>query len=371
MFGPGTVAFEAAAISAAIISIPLALILWNRVRGNAFLRGLQRVLLMVLAQLLAIAAIFGVVNQVNQFYVTWSELVGSVEPGTPTIVPGTGSTSVATPEVDPATPDDPGAATTAPTAFTDDGSGLLTAQVTGTKSGVDGQIIVWTPPGYSATGDALPVLLTLDGFPGNPSDTFNGLQLVSTITSMISAGTMEPTIVVSATTNVNGDDWGCANAPTGGPQVATWLTQDVPDIVAASFNAKAPSTFRWQVMGLSAGAACSVRLTLTEPTIFSAAASLAGFNIPDSPILSGSDQETKDNDLRTLAAKGTSEPVALLLAASKQDGDSASDAEKLQAAVGPNVTADLEILKTGGHNWDTWLAMTPAALTWLAQHTEG
>lgn len=370
MLGPGTVAFEAAAITAAIISIPLALVLWNHLRGNAFWRGLQRVLLMVLAQLLAIAAIFGVVNQVNQFYVTWAELIGSVEPGTPTIVPAGDPSDGATVAPGPAATAAGGSGAAA-TTFTADSSGLLTAQVTGAKSGVTGQLIVWTPPGYSATGAKLPVLLTLDGFPGNPGDTFSGLHLVSTITSMIKAGTMEPMIVVSATTNVNGDDWGCANAPTGGPQVATWLTQDVPDIVAASFNAKAPHVHRWQVMGLSAGAACSVRLTLTSPTVFSAAASLAGFNIPDSPILAGSDQAKKENDLRTLAAKGTAEPVALLLAASKQDSDSASDAQKLQAAVGPNVTADLEIMETGGHNWDTWLAMTPAALTWLAQHTEG
>ena len=379
MFGPASRSFLAVSVAAFVACLPLTLVVWNRVRGPVALRVLQHLGLLLLCQLTAVSALFAAVNQANDFYVTWGELAGAAEPGDVSIVPdGSAPRPSATAPSTPAptsTPSTPAAPATssgaAATTFTPDGTGLLVAQVHGPKSGVDGQILVWTPPGYSPTGDALPVLLTLDGSPGDPVDTYNGLQLIPKESELLASGAVPPTLVVSATTNVDGKDWGCSNAPGDGPQVATWLTQDVPDIISASFHVQPVTSRRWQVMGYSSGATCSVRLALTTPDLFSAAVSLAGSNVPDARVLSGSAQAKRDNDLRTLAAAGTSRPVALLLAASKQDASTSSDALSLQRAVGPNVTADLEMITRGGHNWDTWQAMTSPALTWLAQHTGG
>lgn len=379
MFGPASRSFQAVAITAFVVCLPLALVVWNRVRGPVPLRVLQRLGLLLACQLTAVSALFATVNQANDFYVTWGELAGAAAPGDVQIVPdgsgprpGTTAPTTVTSAGAPSAPAAPATPSGAPaTTFTPDGTGLLVAQVHGPRSGVDGQIMVWTPPGYSPTGAALPVLLTLDGSPGNPVDTYNGLQLVAKETALLAAGTVPPTLLVSATTNVDGTDWGCSNAPGGDPQVATWLTQDVPDIISASFHVQPVASRRWQVMGYSSGATCSVRLALTTPALFSAAVSLAGSNVPDAHVLSGTAQATKDNDLRTLAAAGTPRPVALLLAASKQDSSTSSDALSLQRAVGRNVTADLELVTRGGHNWDTWQAMTSPALTWLAQHTGG
>ncbi|MBU4214387.1 MAG: hypothetical protein KJ792_07005 [Actinobacteria bacterium] len=374
MPGPASRLFELVAILVAVASIPLALLVWNRVRGPVALRAVQRVLVLLVCQVAAVAAVFAGVNQANRFYVTWDELFGTADLGAATIVPGAAAAAPQPAQAPntaaPATPTT-AAPTVAAVPFTGDGSGLVSAQVTGARSGVNGQILVWTPPGYTATGDPLPVLLALDGSPGDPIDTFNGLQLVAKASELIATGAMKPTLIVSATTNVGGKDWGCSDAPADGPKVATWLTQDVPAVISASFHVLAVSAQRWQVMGYSSGASCAVRLAVTTPALFSAAASLAGANVPDARVLSGSAQARKDNDLRTLVAAGTDRPVALLLAASKQDAATTSDAVQLQKAVGPQVSADLELLTRGGHNWDTWQAMTSPALSWLAQHTNG
>jgi S-formylglutathione hydrolase FrmB len=172
-------------------------------------------------------------------------------------------------------------------------------------------------------------------------------------------------IVVSATTNIDGKDWGCSDAP-GGPSVATWLSDDVQSTVRAHFNVDAHS--RWNLLGLSAGAACAVRLALTHFDQFAAAASIAGYNAPDAPVLTGDRATISANNLRTLAAAGTPRPVSLLLAASRQDPGTLGDAKALQRSVGTGVQADIEEVAHGGHNWDVWAAMTPPALIWLGQH---
>lgn len=337
-------------------------------RGRAWVKLTQRAALVVLSQVLAVAAVFAVVNQQNSFYLTWTELVGAANPGVVTIQTGAESPAATA----PASPSSAASPTTTTTsavgganAFTADGTGLLVADVTGSHSGVHGQILVWTPPGYTGSGAALPVVLALAGYPGNPVDTFNGLRLRTILPDLIASGKLPPMIVVSATTDIDGKDWGCSDAP-GGPSVATWLSVDVQSTVRAHFNVDAHS--RWNLLGLSAGATCAVRLALTHFDQFEAAASIAGYNTPDAPVLTGDPAATRANNLMTLAAAGTPRPVSLLLAASKQDPGTLGDALALQRSVGPGVQADVETVARGGHNWEVWAAMTPPALTWLGQH---
>lgn len=367
MFSPASREFEVAALTAGILSVVVALALWDRARGRAWLKVVQRVGLVALCQLLAVAGALAVVNQQNSFYLTWSELAGAADLGAVTIQDGPPASSgvVSTAKSTPSA--SAGAVPPSASPFAPAAAGMVQATVTGPRSGVTGQVLVWTPPGYSPSGPPLPVLLSLNGYPGNPIDAINGLGMPTAIPQLIASGALPSMIVVAASTNIGGKDWGCADAP-GGPRVDTWLTRDVRELVQANFQVLGQS--RWSVLGLSSGGTCAVRLTLLHPDAFGAAVGIAGSNAPDSPALTVDRATARANNLLTLVAAGAPRDVSLLLAVSRTDPGTLRDAQALQKAVGPHVTADIAAIEHGGHNWAVWAAMTPRALTWLGQHLD-
>jgi enterochelin esterase-like enzyme len=361
----------------AVISVPA---LWNRVRGHAVLRLLQRVGLVLICQVTAVGLVFASVNHANTFFVTWAELRGAAGTRVVTIQGDDTARPQASEGAAPAQPTLPAPTGHAdpkstrsparlPAGYTLTNGGAARTQVVGPASGVSGELDVWTPPGYDAHhAGGYPVILALDGYPGQPIDSLNGLDLFTAVPAAIEAGHLTASIVVSATTNVDGKNWGCADTP-GGPHVGTWLTRDVPALLSRDFAVRPGA--RWAVLGMSEGGWCAVRLALTDPTQFAAAISLSGGNAPDAPPLLHTAADRHANDLRTLAANGTAPPVDLLLAATRQDPGTASDARALQQKAGPGVHVDLELLDHGGHNWDVWKQMTPAALTWLGARWPG
>ena len=361
----------------AVMSVPA---LWNRVRGHAALRLVQRVGLVLICQVLAVAAVFASVNHTNTFFVTWAEVWGAASTDVVTIQgedtarpQPSGNAAPAQPKLLAPTSDAGPKSTQSPAGlpagYTPTNGGAASAQVVGPASGVSGELDVWTPPGYDAHhAGGYPVILALDGYPGNPIDPLNGLDLSTAVPAAIAAGQLTASIVVSATTNVDGKNWGCADAP-GGPKVGTWLTRDVPALLSRDFAVQ-PGV-RWAVLGLSEGAGCAVRLALTDPTQFAAAISLSGSNAPDAPALRRTAADRHANDLRTLARNGATPPVDLLLGATREEVGTAYDARALQQAAGPGVHVDLELLDHGGHNWSVWKQMTPPALAWLGARWPG
>lgn len=375
MPGPSSSVFVVIMAVVTVLAVISALVLWNKVRGHSVLRVSQRVALVVLCQLTAVGLALAAVNHANVFFVTWAELGGAAGTGTVTIQgdghsrPHAGDGAAPGRSTPPMPPVGAGAGSTQPppagppAGYVPTAGGAMQAQFVGPVSGVSGDLVVWTPPGYDAHhAGGYPVILALDGYPGQPIDSINGLDLPTAIPAAIAAGQLAPSIVVSATTNVDGKNWGCADAP-GGPQVGTWLTRDVPALLSRDFAVQ--SGARWAVLGLSEGGWCAARLALTDPTQFAAAISLSGGNAPDAPHLRHTAADRHANDLRTLAGNGATPPVDLLLAASHQDPGMEPDARALQQAAGPGVHVDLELLDHGGHNWEVWKQMTPPALTWL------
>ncbi|MEO6822305.1 MAG: hypothetical protein ABI468_07595, partial [Candidatus Nanopelagicales bacterium] len=59
-----------------IIAPLVTLVVWSRVRGPVVLRWLQRLLLVLMAQLLAVLAAFVILNNQYAFYVSWHDLLG-------------------------------------------------------------------------------------------------------------------------------------------------------------------------------------------------------------------------------------------------------------------------------------------------------
>lgn len=361
MWGPQSIAVLVVAIALAVATIAATLWGWARVRGPAVLRGLQRIGLVLLCQVMAVAVVGVAINRLDGFFATWTDVAGILQDvgGTvPTDIPSSSSGHRAV----TARPPDADAAR-GPFRWS---GGVWRLHTRGADSGVTGDILVWTPPGYDRhRPGGYRVLLALSGYPGTPVTTINGLDLPSGVASRMAAGRLPPTLVVTATTNIGGRNWDCADIP-GGPQVATWLTRDVVGLVRTSFDV-APG--RWTAIGPSTGAYCSVRLALTAPAQIRAAIAIAGENAADSPAF-GRDRAHAE-DLCTLAASGAHPAVSLFLAASRQDGSTAEDARALAAAAGPGVAATVHLADDGGHSWRVWAGLAGQGLDWLGAQQAG
>ena len=370
----------AVVISAAVLLVgatAATVLLWNRLHGARVLRVAQRVGLLLLCQVLAVVTAAAMTNHVNQFFTSWTDLAGGLAPADaadtaplqdprhdPRQDPLPGHRASSKPGETPAHAE-PGL----PEGFVRSDGGFAKGHVTGTASGVDGEVVVALPPGWDPhRHERYRVILGLAGYPGNPIDAIIGLHLASEVASRTEAGSLPPTIVVAATTNVGGKNWDCADVA-GGPQVATWLSRDVRELMVREFGAD--PTARWTVVGLSSGGYCAARLLLTEPGRFGTAISMSGNNVPDAPALSASAADRKAGDLRTLAAGGATPPVNLLLTATAQDGATVKDADALKAAAPAGVSVDIQVLPKGGHNWSVWGQMATPAFDWLVTHQPG
>ncbi|MBN9376317.1 MAG: hypothetical protein J0I40_13195 [Cellulomonas sp.] len=363
MWGPQSSAVLVLGIVLAVAAVGGTLVAWSRVRGPAALRVLQRVGLVLLCQLTAVGVVGVTINRLDGFFATWTDVAGILRD-----VGGAVPTVTASPQVHTA-----GAVSTHPATAADAtrgpftwSGGLWRAHAHGAASGITGDVLVWTPPGYDPhRAGGYRVLLALSGYPGTPVTTINGLDLPAAVTSRVADGRLPATIVVTASTNLDGRNWDCADVP-GGPRVTTWLTHDVAQLVGQSFDV-APG--RWTTIGVSTGAYCAVRLAVTEPADVGAAIALSGDDAADSPALAG--RLAHANDLRTLVAEGATPPVSLFVGASRQDGTTAADAEALRAAAGHGITTTVHVRDVGGHIWPVWAAMAAGGLDWLGTHEPG
>lgn len=381
VWGPQSTAVLVVAIVLTAATVAATLGAWSRVRGPAVLRVLQRLGLVLLCQATAVAVVGVAINRQDGFFATWTDVAGILQDVGGTVPTADNANSAANSANSSATLANSSAGSATSSAaraavtvhpahdaeargpFTWSG-GVWRVRTHGAASAVTGDILVWTPPDYDPR---LPggyrVLLALGGYPGTPVTAINGLDLPSGVASRTADGRLPPTLVVTATTNLEGRNWDCADVP-GGPQVATWLMRDVEGLVRANFDV-APG--RWTAIGLSTGAYCAVRLAVTDPAHVGSAIAIACDDAADSPALDQA-RDAPANDLRTLVAAGASPPVSLFVAASRQDGTTAADAQALAATVGPGVTATVQLRDVGGHTWRVWAALAAPALDWLGSH---
>ncbi|MCW2904654.1 MAG: esterase [Streptosporangiaceae bacterium] len=118
-------------------------------------------------------------------------------------------------------------------------------------------------------------------------------------------------------------------------------------------------------MGYSTGGFCAAKLALQYPRLYGAAVSLSGYFAPTSPLLTRSPQlGQQDSPLVLIRHK---HPVALLLAASRQDPGTVNQIQAMAAAAQPPTRLFTYIVPKGGHNTQVWSAMLPTAYQWLTR----
>ncbi|MFJ2577992.1 alpha/beta hydrolase [Kitasatospora aureofaciens] len=353
------------------LSIALLMYFWNRVSGPQPLRFGSRLLMVLFAQVTAVTLVFVVVNNDNQLYGSWDDLLGTgshvrAVPVPPAEGDGPGGGGPEQPKViqqfgpvdDKAVPKD-----------------VRTTDLKGQVSGVDGEVLVWTPPQYDDPAykdKRFPVVELLAGFPGSSSAWFGSMNVSKQLAPLMKSGQIAPFILVSPRVVLleGHTDTGCADVA-GKVNAESWLARDVPRMVLDNFRAE-PGPERWAVAGYSAGAHCAARLAIGHPNRFHAAVSMSGYNDPigESDSLTARDAHLREvsNPLYMLAHAQTPPNVSLYVTGKK--GDGFEDALALQkAAKAPTSVTPVEV--NGPHLTSTWEPMVPSVFTWLTQAVGG
>jgi enterochelin esterase-like enzyme len=337
-----------------VIVLPVVMLLvWHRVPGPWPVRVAARLSMVVLSQATAVLAVLVWLNNTYSLYQSWGELFGT----------GTGTATVTAP-VHLAM-----ARTGGKLTFTHYKGGILTTTATGPSSHITGDLYVWLPPQYTQPAyrhTDFPVVELLPGYPGSPRAWFDAMGAQTELAAMITAHQVRPMILVAPKMNVLGfRDPGCADIPNG-VQTSTWLGKDIPALVKQNFRA-AHDAGHWATMGYSAGAYCAVNLTVQHPGTFHAAVSLSGYNAPSAGLVMSDPALARANNLYLQLRNAKHQPdIALLMAGSKQDGNTVYAAKSLLSTLHHPGASRLLTVPSGGHNTRVWRAMLPTSLTWIS-----
>lgn len=338
-----------------------------RAPWSVVLRGLTA-LLLVASTLLGAGALL---NNEYAFYTNWSDLLGQEGPST-TMHNGTSAAAAAAhPQSGPLS------TVRAPAslpALPNPGSRLQTFTVTGASSGVRTTVLVWLPRGYNpASQHRYPVIMALHGYPGRPSSNVKYVQLNATLDKLTAEHKIAPSILVMPQINTPETyDTECLNIP-GGPQVETWLSQDVPDWVVTHFRASTQRS-SWATFGYSFGGYCSAFLGIRHPGTFGASIVLQGYFAPtfapNPDPIPGGQAALRQYDLTAIAHR-TPPAMALWVLTSKGDPISYPSSMRLLKQARPPMSVTADVLPTGGHRAAVFVPRIPRALTWLGTELPG
>ncbi|MFJ9517332.1 alpha/beta hydrolase [Kitasatospora sp. NPDC101801] len=348
------------------VSIAAALLLWGRVRGPQPARVLARLVMILACQVTAVVMVFVMVNNANLIYGSWSDLLG------------TGNHVRAVPNVaDDAAGDGRSGKSPEPKVIqsfsaVDDPkvpADVKRTDLKGRASGVDGEVLVWTPPQYDKPefkDKKFPVVELLPGYPGSSSTWYGTLRVSEQLKPLMESGQVAPFILVSPRTLLlgKGQDTGCADIP-GKVNADTWLSRDVPQMVLDNFRAD-PSPDRWAVAGYSAGGHCATKLGAEHPNRYRASISLSGYNDPsqESESLTAKDPELREKSNPVNIVRNSAHPpkVAFYLSGNKGDGYEAALSIKAVAKAPTTVTV---VESVGAHSSEVWKPMVPDVFKWL------
>jgi enterochelin esterase-like enzyme len=159
---------------------------------------------------------------------------------------------------------------------------LFETVISGKLSGISRIAYVYLPPQYFQPRYAsyrFPAIELLHGSPGSPEQWVDPMNVLPTLDDMVATGKADPVVLVLPDTDGGKQNsLQCLNA-VGGVRDATYVAEDVPDFVAASYRVQPPGK-AWGVAGLSEGGFCAANLALQYPNRFGDAGSMSGYFAP-------------------------------------------------------------------------------------------
>ena len=385
------------AVCAAVLVPAATYLLWNRVRGPRPVRAASRLGLIGLGQVATLLVVGLLINNQYSLYASWSDLFGQNGGGAvaehqasrtatdlnqsgatadPRSALGFGGSGLAAHGPAAVTPVTPAVPVGPKTTFVPGSDGTQVAAFRGPQSGIGGNggdVYVWLPPQYHDPAYAntrFPVVMLFPGYPGTPAAWFGILGGGQVLGQMLAQQKATPFVLVAVDVNQNGRNLNCSNIP-GGPQMATYIAEDVRSMIMANFRVSDHRT-GWGLMGFSDGGLCASKLLLQYPQYFRSAAQMAGDSTPDGRqvVRAGPDFVAQNSTLWLLNHQhpGPNLPVSLLATVSDQDPDSLPVAFQLQAAA-PDIVSVSEHAH-GAHNPAVWRSWLPEMYTWLSQHLD-
>lgn len=301
--------------------------------------------LVIGTQLVVVFAVLVAVNSSFEFFGSWGDLLGTDN----SRVRVTGGPATAGPPAAAAVPSlRPVHGTAVPAVPKKDGR-VGAVVVHGARTGLTARSYVYTPPQYARSGRPLPVVLVLTA---DPSGALTRLRLPAVVAGQVAAGAVPPAVYVLTPLPAP-----CVDVP-GGRQGETFLAEDVPMAVAASFNVAAAG---WAVVGDSTGGYCAAKLALAHSDRFTAAVSAAtAYTAPPGDLYGRSAAIRDENDLLWRLRNRPPPPAAVLLVA----GRAGAQARLLAELARPPASA--QVLDGPGGALPTWRDL-PAVLRWLGR----
>ncbi|MFF7951461.1 alpha/beta hydrolase [Streptomyces griseorubiginosus] len=360
-------AFLYTLIVLSVVAVALPLALWSRIKGPRALRAAARLLMVLFAQGTAVALVFVLVNNQNNLYDNWADLIGTgnhVQQAANLGADGTGGISLKRlPKVKQRFTNASGPGM----------KGVRVTQLKGRVSGVNAEVYAWLPPQYTEPAyrhHKFPVVELLSGYPGSAKAWFGSLHAVNQLAPLMRTGRVAPFILIAPRMNLlAGVDTGCANI-TGTVNADTWLSVDVPKMVTDNFRAQ-PGPTGWAVAGYSAGGHCATKLAVAHPDRYMAAISMSGYNDPigERNSLASETPALRRANNPYVLLRNARTPPAIALYESGQPGDGYEAAMGLeQVAKAPTTVHVVYIPKSaGGHNMALWRPQVVPSFVWLTE----
>ncbi|MDQ6641342.1 MAG: esterase family protein [Actinomycetota bacterium] len=363
---------------ALMVLAPVAtLLLWNRIAGPAVVRTVSRLGLLVACQVLAVSTLAASVNDYAYFYGSWSEVfssAGLMVGGAPQF-----STHTALMPANTLSPygrlsAQPDRHFSSPAQYRSRGQ-LAKVQINGSISQLSTPAYVYLPPQYFQARYAhtsFPASLVITGYPSTHKMLVKRLQMHNVLLHQLQHHRAGPMVLVMMRPDVTFPrDTECTDVP-GGPQVQTFMAQDIPTVIGHRYRVNARG---WGAIGVSTGGYCATKIAMTYPSTFHAAVSISGyyFSLLDrstGDLWGGSRVVRNLNSPTWRLAHLPAPPISLLITSSRgQLGlEGLSDMQRFVAHARPPLSITTLVERSGGHNFNTWKSELPMTLSWLYAH---
>ena len=255
---------------------------WRKLARPGPIGLVMRIAMVFVLDVVVLGLILAIANQSGGFYASWSELFGTEHVAGHIIAVGRDPVAVrtlhghdgqlaVTSRVAIAVPGHPRTP----------GGRLLTVTMTGPVSGITASGYVYAPPAgrRMTTRPDLPAIVVISDRLGATGAAFSARRIARTAAAEIASGRLRPVVIVMLPARIApGAGRTCLDVP-GGPQAATFFTQDLPNLVRSGFPVSGNSAL-WAVAGDSTGAYCALQLAATNSAVYSVAAAPAGHYTP-------------------------------------------------------------------------------------------
>lgn len=355
-----------------VLALAVAVVLLPRQRKPGPAKYVVQFLAIALVTVLTLLTVFFKLNNDNQWYSNWGDLLSNGGGPVSTRTVGYSLPHPSTPRELPHTPFSP--AQRDPRSGHDIGPQLDSAARTGQwaeftlhgkVSGVSQQVSVWLPPSYFSRPDlAYPVVTAFTGFPGTVKTYMDAMDLGQRIRSSVADREVREPIVVIPDVYPGNNDSECVNSSNG--RYEDFVTQDVVSWVRSTLRTSTDPR-AWATLGYSAGGWCSSMFSVRHPEIWRSSVNLAGYFAPE--YSKGQLWRVPDPGRYDLARLVSRErpAVNIWFFAGGQDTAALTAVEEFEGAISAPTGLVVNTSRTGAHRVALWEGQLQPALKWLGE----